>query len=110
MDEKKLVFNVLQGKLEPLSEQVGKAIDWTHYVCERGMITNPETGDVRMGVRLVVIAEDGKRFFTVAQSIIAAIDRVVSFWGEGPYDPPLSFKLSEAKTGKGRNWYHLELL
>ncbi len=109
-DEKRPVFNILQTCQAPLSLHMGEVIGWQDYIAERGLIPNPETGDTKIGVRLIIVTKDERSYFTTAISIIAAIDRIMTFWGPGPYDPALPFSITQGRTARGRNWYQVDLM
>lgn len=107
---KKMIFNAISGKSVPLREMEGKTISFVGYIAQRGMIEGGEEREPRLGVKLLMLDADGTRYFSTAASVLAAVDRVMEFYGPGPYDPPIDLKVEKTLTANGRPWYTLELV
>jgi hypothetical protein len=66
---------------------------------------NEETIDAS---RVVIIAEDGKTYSTVAEGARSSLGNLFAIFGLPPYNPPLSIVAREVKTRRG--FYTLNII
>ena len=110
VDDKKAIYNALNGKSKSLSDNLGQSIKVTDYIVERGTVKDKQSGELRIVARLTLISIDGTKYFSAANSILGAFDRIFSFFGNGPWKDGIEIIVSGAKLANGNQWFTVEVV
>lgn len=101
VENKKLVFNMVNSPNIRLSSMVGKSIHAKDYVVDNVSIVNQETGEVQDMQRIVIRDENGETYHTMGRGLVESFTRILDLfgdtWGDG-YN--LIVKQINTSTGK----------
>lgn len=71
---------------------------------------DPETGEVTILRRLVLVQPDGPPISFASDGVLKSINRLVYVMGrEPPWEPPVKVRLRQRNIGNGRRMFYFEL-
>lgn len=101
-EEKMAVVNAISSPTGGLNNIVNQELSLVNYYLEKITLTDKETGEVRDGIRTVLITENGDSFGSTSKGVAASLKALVMVYGS-PYswENPLKVKVVSEKAGKG---------
>lgn len=81
-----------------------------NYVCTPMTFEDEATGEVRDGVRTILIDSVGSMASFGSEGIVRALDLLRSIFGDGPWSPALVVSVKQLTTRKSRRTYTLEYI
>lgn len=94
----------------PLADMIGKSIELVHLVAHKVTLTNPETGEAKDAIRLILIDKNGAGFHCVSEGILTSLKMLTSVLDrKPPFDPPLKVTPKQVNTQGGRRVFKLTL-
>lgn len=101
-------FNVVAGESVSISERNGEVLSICDYVLERGIFEFEDADGPELGVRIWLIAPDGTRYYNGSRSVCQCMERILTWFGVGPWDPPMDLVFLKTETRNGRPWWTVE--
>lgn len=109
MTDKVRVYRALQGDAKPLDSFIGKVIEVENVVVHPVDLTDPITGEVKTGARIVLIAPNGTMVGCVSNGVFDSIKKLGATFGPLPWTDGMLVKPAIVKTRRGFRTYQLEL-
>ena len=93
---------------ENASEHINQVLCIKYWYHHRVEITDQDTGEIRECDRVVLISADGEFISFVSAGVMAGLQLIRQFKGDGPYDPAVRVKLKQNLTRSGHTINDLE--
>ena len=108
-DEQRMdAFNVVAGESISITDKAGEVLDVCDYVLERGVFEFEDGDGPELGVRIWLIAPDGTRYYNGSRSVCQCMERIMTWFGVGPWEPPMQLVFLKTETRNGRPWWTVE--
>jgi len=101
-------FNVVAGESISIADVGGEVLEVCDYVLERGTFEFEDGDGPELGVRIWLISPDGTRWFNGSRSVSQCMERILTWFGCGPWDPPLKLVFLKGETRNNRPWWSVE--
>lgn len=105
--DKALILAALQDSDERLDALIGKGWMTKNLLAHPVAVTDEETGEILMAVRLVLIAPDGQTAACCSAGAVRSATAIIQLYGQPPWDPPLYLTVKQVTTRKGRRTFVL---
>lgn len=109
MENKKLVFNMLNAPEVRLSDMVGKSIHAVDYVIDNISIVDRETGEVMETSRLVIRDDQGSTYHTMAKGLLESFNRILALFGDS-WGDGFVLTVNQVNTSTGKRTYIFEIV
>ncbi len=73
----------------------------THYLVHTVDLENVETGEITTCPRTVLVLEDGGTVAFVSDGVLDSLQFLLGIVGLGPWNPPLTLQVKQARTRRG---------
>jgi hypothetical protein len=94
----------------PLADVIGKPIALKHLIAHRVSLANPETGEVKDAMRLILVDSKGAAYHCVSEGVLTSLKMITAVLDrKPPFDPPLNVIAVQKQTKGGRRIYKLSL-
>lgn len=80
-EAKKAIFNAVNSPAEKLRDHINKTINLRHVFAEQCEFFDKETGDVKPGVRIVLMDDAGVSYGTCSNGIFTGLSKLFSIYG-----------------------------
>lgn len=87
---------------------LGKEFKLQSFYCHQVQIMQAADGEFVDAIRCVLIAPDGTACGFASNGIASDLARIISAFGMGPYEPPLSIVIKQFRTRRGMNCYSIQ--
>lgn len=104
-----LVMKCQSQPTVPTDSMLNVPFPCKYYYAHPVEMNDQRTGEVLDRVRLVLVSPEGETCSFVSQGVIDSLDIVRRFKGDGPYNPPVRFKVSRQATRRGNTVLRLEV-
>lgn len=99
--ERAKVFNASNNPDHKVGDYINKVIMVKDVLAEQIQVTNEETGDLDLAVRVVFIDDKGESYQAVSSGIFNAVKKAISMFGAPTWDDPLPCLIKQVKVGRG---------
>ncbi len=99
--ERAKVFNASNNPDHKVGDYINKVIMVKDVLAEQIQVTNEETGDLDLAVRVVFIDDKGESYQAVSSGIFNAVKKAISMFGAPTWDEPLPCLIKQVKVGRG---------
>lgn len=99
--ERAKVFNASNNPDHKVGDFINKVIMVKDVLAEQIQVTNEETGDLDLAVRVVFIDDKGESYQAVSSGIFNAVKKAISMFGAPTWDEPLPCLIKQVKVGRG---------
>jgi Phage Single-stranded DNA-binding protein len=87
---------------------VNTVIGVSDYVIAPVEVANPDTGELEMITRTILISEDGTSYAFGSKGIISSMQMLVMVFGSPPWVPEKKLKVAQVTTRSGRRTFNLQ--
>lgn len=105
-----LIAACLDGEDKHFDEMIGQEIDLVGFVMHQWESTDPKTGEITDGIRVVLVDTGNRRIGCSGNPVRRALGYFSQFCGRPPWDPPLKVKLDTGKNRAHFRFFKLSLL
>lgn len=106
---KAIVYNAVNNPTVKISDHVNQEIFIKDIYCEEIERTDPETGEIQVLKKTVLIDPDGNSYFSVSNGIFRAVENLIRIFGYPTYTEPVHVRVVSVKLKKGQT-YGLQIL
>jgi hypothetical protein len=108
-EERAWVLSCIECECRAGADLIGQEMWIGDFVIHPVEKHDPETGEVTILRRLVLIQPDGPPISFASDGVLKSINRLVYVIGqEPPWEPPLKVKLKQRNIGNGRRMFYFE--
>lgn len=109
-EEKKALFNSLEGCDVLLNDCVGAQIKIKDVYCEARDVVDEETGEVKKKYRTILFDVDGKTYATGSYGIYNVISKIIAIYGQPTWEEGLAVEVTKRPIGNGKQALTLKLM
>ena len=109
IENKKVVFNMVNNPNIRLSSMVGETIHAKDYVIDNVSIANTETGEVQEAQRLVIRDANGETYHTMGRGLVESFSRVLDVFGEA-WGDGFNLVVKQINTSTGKRTYTFDVV
>lgn len=95
---------------EPIKDNVGQVIECVYYSVNTYEKEDAKSGEIDTLLRIVLIDVHGVAWTTGSKFILRELAAVVSYLGNGKFDPPLKCKIVSGKSNHPSDFLTLEIV
>ena len=106
LDQRKRLYNAMNGGAEKLSAHIGEKITVTMYAYQPVTVVND--GESVEGQRLYLLSEDGRAYHSMAHGIVRSWNSILSIFGE-PGEDGITVIPRAVEISGGRRTYVLDV-
>lgn len=100
MEEKAVLFNIMNNPEKRLSDMIGEVIEVTDLFVEVISLRNDETGEMVDCPRIVIIDKNKVGYQCVSVGVWSAFKKLISVYGSPTWEVPLKLKVKQIQKGK----------
>ena len=109
LEDRKVLFSMLNNPHVRLSAMVGQGINVRYYVLDDVTITNQETGEVQQTERLVIRSVEGETYHTMARGLIDSFTRILEVFGDD-WDEGFTLLVRQINTSGGKRTFTFDIM
>lgn len=104
--EQALLFEARLGEIDSLGEALNSVFSIKHLLLHPVEFTT-QTGEIRQGVRSVMISPEGDMLATVSEGVLSCLKFIVANAGQPPFVPPIKVTIKRKVLKNGHQLYQL---
>lgn len=108
-EDKVKLFNAINSSENSLTDYIGQKLEITDMVAHPIKLADMQTGEIRELLRIVLIDTDGMAFSCVSEGVANSLQKIISIFGQAPWEPALTMSPKEIKTKAGFKVLTIEL-
>jgi hypothetical protein len=110
LEEKKILFKVATAPDHNVAEFIGKTINIKDVYAEVVHMTNPDTGEVTDGIRMVIIDDKGVSYQCVSSGMWNAFSRMRAIFGNPTYEPAIPIEIKQIDKGVNKKILSFDII